>query len=189
MKKMADRYYYYCIKNSRVKQDSCPGVMIYEKKLFEVLLSIIRKTLESSLGESSVISGTRAEDQERQLAVIEQEIRRRTGQIAGLYENLTLGVIGRDEYDSLREQFEARLRELTAEADRLNEDMQNNEEKEAKLRMLREEDAALRKNPVLTKELIDRLIERIDVSPDKSLHIRWTFNSEYEEENAPCQPM
>ena len=55
--------------------------------------------------------------------------------------------------------------------------------------MLREEDAALRKNPVLTKELIDRLIERIDVSPDKSLRIRWTFRNEYGEEDTPCQPM
>ena len=53
----------------------------------------------------------------------------------------------------------------------------------------REEDAALRKNPVLTKKLIDRLIERIDVSPDKSLRIRWTFRNEYGEEDTPCQPM
>ena len=67
--------------------------------------------------------------------------------------------------------------------------MQKYEEKEAKLRMLLEEDAALRKNPVLTKELIDRLIERIDVSPDKSLRIRWTFRNEYGEEDTPCQPM
>ena len=39
------------------------------------------------------------------------------------------------------------------------------------------------------KELIDRLIERIDVSPDKSLRIRWTFRNEYGEEDTPCQPM
>ncbi|MBR5681448.1 MAG: recombinase family protein, partial [Clostridia bacterium] len=90
-KKTADQYFYYCTTNTQVKQDSCPGVIIYEKELFVVLLTVIRKTLESALGESSVISKTQAEDQERQLAVIEQEIRRRNGQITALYENLTIG--------------------------------------------------------------------------------------------------
>ena len=188
-KKTADQYYYYCITNTRVKKDSCPGVMIYEKELFDTLLTVIRKALESVLGESSIISKTAAEDQGRQLAVIEREIRRREGQIAGLYENLTLGVISRGEYDSLREQFEKRLIELTAEAAHLREELQTQEESSRKLRTLREEDAALRENPVLTKELIDRLIDRIDVSPDKSLHIRWTFKSEYGEEDPSCPPM
>ena len=76
-----------------------------------------------------------------------------------------------------------------ADEEALSKKEQKKAEKEAKLRMLREKDAALRKNPVLTKELIDRLIERIDVSPDKSLRIRWTFKNEYGEEDGPCQPM
>ena len=190
-RKTADRYLYHCITNSRTAHGTCPGILIYEDALFEALLPIVRNTLTSYLGKEtdSLSEDGSGKETEKGFAFLQQEIRRRSGQIAGLYENLTLGIIGRDEYDSLREQFEARLRELTAEADRLSDDMQKNEEKEAKLRMLREEDAALRKNPVLTKELIDRLIERINVSPDKSLHIRWTFNSEYGEEDMPCQPM
>ena len=190
-RKTADRYLYHCITNSRTAHGTCPGILIYEDALFEVLLPIVQNTLTSYLGKEtdSLSEDGSGKETEKRFAFLQQEIRRRNGQIAGLYENLTLGIIGRDEYDSLREQFEARLRELTAEADRLNEDMQKNEEKEAKLRMLREEDAALRKHPVLTKELIDRLIEHIDVSPDKGLHIRWTFKSEYGEEDTPCQPM
>ncbi len=190
-RKTADRYLYHCITNSRTAHGTCPGILIYEDALFEALLPIVRNTLTSYLGRETVSlhEGEPGKETEKRFAFLQQEIRRRNGQIAGLYENLTLGIIGRDEYDSLREQFEARLRELTAEADRLSEEMRKHTEKETKLRMLREEDAALRKNPVLTKELIDRLIERIDVSPDKSLHIRWTFKSEYGEEDTPCQPM
>ena len=190
-RKMPDRYLYHCITNTRTAHGTCPGILIFEEALFDALLPIIRNMLESFLGEETVDLSEHKSDKEteKRLAFLWQEIRQKDGQIAGLYENLTLGIIGRDEYDSLREQFEARLRELTAEADRLSDDMQKNEEKEAKLRMLREEDAALRKNPVLTKELIDRLIERIDVSPDKSLRIRWTFKNEYGEEDGPCQPM
>lgn len=190
-RKTADRYLYHCITNSRTAHGTCPGILIYEDALFEALLPIVRNTLTSYLGRETVPlhEGEPGKETEKRFAFLQQEIRRRSGQIAGLYENLTLGVIGRDEYDSLREQFEARLRELTAEADRLSEEIQKKTEKETKLRMLREEDAALRKNPVLTKELIDRLIERIDVSPDKSLRIRWTFRNEYGEEDTPCQPM
>ena len=190
-RKMPDRYLYHCITNTRTAHGACPGIMIFEETLFDALIPIIRNTLESYLGEETVVPPEQesGKETEKRLAALQQEIRRRDGQIAGLYENLTLGVISRDEYDSLREQFEARLRELTAEADRLSVEMRKHTEKETKLRMLREEDAALRDNPVLTKELIDRLIERIDVSPDKSLHIRWTFRSEYGEEDIPCQPM
>ena len=182
---------YHCITNSRTAHGTCPGILIYEDALFEALLPIVRNTLTSYLGRETVPlhEGEPGKETEKRFAFLQQEIRRRSGQIAGLYENLTLGVIGRDEYDSLREQFEARLRELTAEAEYLSEEIQKKAEKEAKLRMLREEDAALRKNPALTKELIDHLIERIDVSPDKGLHIRWTFKSEYGEEDTPCQPM
>ena len=182
---------YHCITNSRTAHGTCPGILIYEDALFEALLPIVRNTLTSYLGKEtdSLSEDGSGKETEKRFAFLQQEIRRRSGQIAGLYENLTLGVIGRDEYDSLREQFEARLRELTAETDRISEEMQKNAEKEAKLRMLREEDAALRKNPALTKELIDCLIERIDVSPDKSLRIRWTFNSEYGEEDVSCQLM
>ncbi|MBR5681260.1 MAG: hypothetical protein IKX19_11470, partial [Clostridia bacterium] len=89
----------------------------------------------------------------------------------------------------LRKHFETRLMELNTEAARLREDLQTREENSRKLRTLREEDAALRENPTLTQELIDRLIERIDVLPDKSLHIRWTFRSEYGEEDPSCPPM
>ena len=179
----ADRYLYRCITDYRIAKATRHGTRIYEDALFEVLLSIIRNTLTSYLGKETAFlpEGDPEKETEKRFAFLQQEIRRRSGQIAGLYENLTLGVIGRDEYDSLREQF--------AETDRISEEMQKNAEKEAKLRMLREEDAALRKNPVLTKELIDCLIERIDVSPDKSLRIRWTFNSEYGEEDVSCQLM
>ena len=190
-RKMPDRYLYHCITNSRTEHGSCPGILIYEEALFDALLPIIRNTLDSFLGRETIILPEQDSEKEteKRLAVLQQEIRRRDGQIAGLYENLTLGVISRGEYDSLRGQFETRLMELTAEATRLREEVQTQEENSRRLRMLREEDAALRENPVLTKELIDRLIERIDVSPDKSLRIRWTFKNEYGEEDGPCQPM
>ena len=190
-RKMPDRYLYHCITNSRTEHGSCPGILIFEEALFSALLPIIRNTLESFLGGETIILPEQDSEKEteKRLAVLQQEIRRRAGQIAGLYENLTLGVISRGEYDSLREQFETRLMELTAEATRLREEVQTQEENGRRLRMLREEDAALRENPVLTKEQIDRLIEHIDVSPDKSLRIRWTFKNEYGEEDTPCQPM
>ena len=190
-RKMPDRYLYHCITNSRTAHGTCPGILIYEEALFDALLPIIRNTLESFLGEETVTLSDPESDKEteKRLASLRQEIRRKDGQIAGLYEDLTLGVINREEYDSLREQFESRIRELTAEADRLGDECKRRAEDSGRLRMLREEEEALRKNPVLTKELIDRLIERIDVSPDKSLRIRWTFKNEYGEEDEPCQPM
>ena len=190
-RKMPDRYLYHCITNTRTAHGTCPGILIFEEALFDALLPIIRNTLESFLGGETVTLSDPESDKEteKRLASLWQEIRRKDGQIAGLYENLTLGVINREEYDSLREQFEARLRELTAEADRLGDECKRRAEDSGRLRMLREEEEALRKNPVLTKELIDRLIERIDVSPDKSLRIRWTFKNEYGEEDGPCQPM
>ena len=190
-RKMPDRYLYHCITNTRTAHGTCPGILIFEEALFDALLPIIRNTLESFLGEETVDLSEHKSDKEteKRLASLWQEIRQKDGQIAGLYENLTLGVINREEYDSLREQFESRIRELTAEADRLGDEYKRRAEDSGRLRMLREEEEALRKNPVLTKELIDRLIERIDVSPDKSLRIRWTFKNEYGGEDTPCQPL
>ena len=41
--------------------------------------------------------------------------------------------------------------------------------------------SAVRDNPMLTAELIDRLVERIEIDHDKHLNIRFRFQSEFPE--------
>ncbi len=190
-RKMPDRYCYHCITNTRTAHGSCPGILIWEDTLFDAMIPVMMKTLETVLGEFRLSVRTEEETArtDERLRALRQEAERRQGQIAGLYENLTLGVINREEYNSYRKQFEERLDEISAEAVRLSEERDRQAEREKQYRTICEGEAALRQNPALTQDLIDRLIERIDVSPDKSLHIRWTFKNEYGEEDPSCPPM
>lgn len=190
-RKMPDRYCYHCITNTRTAHGSCPGILIWEDTLFDAMIPVMTKTLETALSKFRLSVRTEEEKArtDERLRALRQETERRQSQIAGLYENLTLGVIDREEYNSYRKQFEERLDEISAEAVRLSEERDRQAEREKQYRTISEGESALRQNPALTQELIDRLIERIDVSPDKSLHIRWTFKSEYGEEDPSCPPM
>ena len=185
-KKTADRYIFHCLTNTRTAHGACPGVFIYEEELMEALTGTILDNLDVVLGKYA-LSMEIPEQQRRDREELEQKIvckkqeRTRLSDLSrGLYENLTLGIIGRDEYFSLRERYDAQLAQLSEDLEQLEKGLAALEAQIKKIQAVRRDAQSIRKDRVLTAELIDRLIERIDITTEKHIAVTFKFQSEYD---------
>ena len=185
-KKTADRYIFHCLTNSRTAHGACPGVFIYEEELMEALTGTILDNLDAVLGKYA-LSMEVPEQQRRDREELEQKIVRKKQErtrlsdlSCGLYESLTLGIIGRDEYFSLRERYDAQLAQLSEDLEQLEKGLAALEAQIKKIQAVRRDAQSIRKDRALTAELIDRLIERIDVTTEKHIAVTFKFQSEYD---------
>ncbi|MDD4509443.1 MAG: recombinase family protein [Oscillospiraceae bacterium] len=195
-KKSDDVYIYHCLTNSRVAKDSCLGVTIREDKLLPVLLDIMQTQMETTLGQYALLL---ADDEQREkkrqavstkLGVCRQDIAQYRSRIRGLYENLVQGVISSEEYFSFKKQYEAKISDAENELNLLERNSKTIELQQKRQKGLSNNLCDIRKKPELTAALIDRLIERIEVSHDKQISVRFRFQSEFEEygeRNRPCR--
>ena len=172
-KKGPDRYEFHCLTRSRVNHSACPGVMIYEDKLLSAITDILLENLDVVLGRYALCIEASPEreaccaEMKEKIAVKQRERTRLFELNRSLYENLTLGAIDKDDYFLLRERYTAQISQADDEIQRFNEGLARLDEQLKRYRSLKKEAWSVRKDRVLTAELIDRLIERIEVASDK----------------------
>ena len=186
-KKSDDVYFYHCLTNSRVVRGACPGVTMREDRLMHALTIILEKEMEVTLGQYSVLLSDEAEHRRKrdelsaQVAEYQQAATQYRSRIRGLYENLVSGVITNDEYFEFKAQYENKIAGLEQDMERTECEVSDMERQLLKLDGLSRDFSAVRDNPMLTAELIDRLVERIEIDHDKHLNIRFRFQSEFPE--------
>lgn len=76
--------------------------------------------------------------------------------------------------------YEAKIEQLAAEIGQLESGVAAIDRQIEEYRTLEKDAEDIRENRELTAELIDRLINRIEVSKDKKLTVRFKFRSEFE---------
>lgn len=185
-KKSADVYNYYCLTNSRVGKKRCPGVLIREEILLDSLADMLQNALETALGSYSLslveLPQQTAErtDLKEKIASRKQEIQRLNGLIRSLYENLIQGILSKEEYITYKGKYESRIQQLTEEVAHLEKGLKALDKQIAQYRALKRDSDDLRENRELTAALIDRLIDRVEVSKDKQITVRYRFESEFD---------
>ena len=185
-KKTADRYVFHCLTNSRIEHGACPGVFIYEEALMETLTGIILDNLDAVLGKYALCLEAPATQREvreelgQKIVCKKQEQARLRDRARSLYESLTLGEIDKDDYFSLRERYDSRLAQMTEDLQQLEKGLAAIDAQIKEAQKLRRDAESIRKDRALTAELIDRLIERITVTPEKQITVQMKFRSEYD---------
>ena len=185
-KKSADVYNYYCLTNSRVGKKRCPGVLIREEILLDSLADMLQNALETALGSYALslveLPQQTAErtDLKAKIASRKQEIQRVNGLIRSLYENLIQGILLKEEYITYKGKYESRIQQLTEEVEYLEKGLETLDKQIAQYRALKRDSDDLRENRELTAALIDRLIDRIEITKDKQITVRYRFESEFD---------
>ena len=197
-KKSADVYNYYCLTNSRIGKERCPGVFIRENDLLDSVADMLQNALETALGSYSLSlmelpqqAAERTELKEK-ISSRKQEIQRLNGLIRSLYENLIQGILSKEEYITYKGKYESRIQQLTEEFAHLEKGLKALDKQIAQYRSLQRDSDDLRENRELTAALIDRLIDRIEITKDKQITVRYRFESEfdsYEEVLNRCKNM
>lgn len=185
-KKSADVYNYYCLTNSRVGKERCPGAFIRENELLDSLADMLQNALETALGSYALSlvelpqqTAERTELKEK-IATRKQEIQRLNGLIRSLYENLIQGILSKEEYITYKGKYESRIQQLTEEVAHLEKGLKALDKQIAQYRALKRDSDDLRENRELTAALIDRLIDRIEITKDKQITVRYRFESEFD---------
>ena len=109
-----------------------------------------------------------------------QEIQRLRGIVRSLYENLVQGVLTKDEYFDYKEKYESRIADLSVEMEQLEDGLRTMDTQLEQHRALEQDAAQIKTDRALTGALIERLIDRIEVSHDKQITVRYRFQSEFE---------
>lgn len=185
-KKSADVYNYYCLTNSRVGKKRCPGVLIREEILLDSLADMLQNALETALGSYALSlvelpqQAAERTDLKEKIASRKQEIQRLNGLIRSLYENLIQGILSKEEYITYKGKYESRIQQLSEEVAHLEKGLKALDKQIAQYRALKRDSEDLRENRELTAALIDRLIDRIEITKDKQITVRYRFESEFD---------
>ena len=177
---------YYCLSRSRISKDACPGVTIREDALLDMLADMLQDALDTALGQYTLSlaelprqAADRAELREK-ITSRKQEIQRLRGIVRSLYENLVQGVLTKDEYFDYKEKYESRIADLAVEMEQLEDGLRTMDAQAEQHRALEQDAAQIKTDRALTGALIERLIDRIEVSHDKQIAVRYRFQSEFE---------
>ena len=185
-KKSADVYLFYCLTNSRIAKERCPGVLIREDVLLNSLADMLQNALDAALGSYSLSllelpqqAAERTELNEK-ITSRKQEIQRLRGLLRSLYENLIQDILTKDEYITYKGKYEAKIEQLSEEVSHLEKGLKALDKQAEQHRALKRDSDSLRENRELTAALIDRLIDRVEVSKDKQITVRYRFESKFD---------
>lgn len=193
-RKTPEVYVYHCISNNRIKKGVCSGAFIFEKELLDTLADMIQEQLDTTLGQYSLGLENltkEAEEQKNIQAKItsrKQEIQQLRTYQRGLYEGLIQNHLSKDEYFTFKEKYEAKIEAISEEIEQLKAGLAIIAKQLEQYKMLSQDAQHIKEDRQLTAALIDRLIDRVEVSREKRITVRFRFQSEFEHcEEVLCQ--
>ena len=185
--KGSDVYLFHCLTKSRVDKNGCLGVSVTEKDLLDAVVAILQQELTVALGnysfvlEAEVKRKKERDDLKAGISAKKQEIDRNRRFVRGLYENFVQKVLTSEEYFTMKKDYEAAIAKLSDEISTLENGLAVMDAQLAKYKELEQDAKVLEKDHTLTAALIDRLIERIEITHDKEIRVSFRFKSEFEE--------
>ena len=185
-KKGPDVYHFHCLTNSRVQQKGCKGVRMPETELIATVTSILEKELAVALGMSLPLFQLEARQKQEkdklkaQMSTQRQEIEKKRLLIQGLYENFVQGILTGEEYFELKTGYEQSIHELPGGIEALEKSMDVLDSQLIRYREMEKDAKSLAQDHVLTAELIERLIERIEIDHERNIHVMFRFKNEFQ---------
>lgn len=186
-KKGPDVYLFHCLTKSRIDRNGCLGVSVTEKDLLAAVVATLQQELTVALGnysfvlEAEVKRKKERDDLKAGISAKKQEIDRNRRFVRGLYENFVQKVLTSEEYFTMKKDYEAAIATLSDEISTLENGLAVMDAQLAKYKELEQDAKVLEKDHTLTAALIDRLIERIEITHDKEIRVSFRFKSEFEE--------
>ena len=187
-KKGPDIYWFHCLTNSRVAKDTCKGVMMQETELIATVTTILEKELSVALGMSLPLFQLEARQKQKkdglksQMSAKRQDIEKQRRLIRGLYENFVQGILTSEEYFELKAGYEESITVLSGDIETLEKGMDALDDQLVRYRAMEKDAKSLAQDHVLTAELIERLIDRIEIDHERNIRVSFRFKSEFQRE-------
>lgn len=189
-KVMPDRYTYYCLTNSRYERGVCPGVCIEEQELRAIVTELLIRAINLELGKS-VSELKKAASQDigevirKEISSKHQELERNRKFLRGLFEHLVQHLITQEEYQSMKDDYDAKVSSLVGEIETLTKQQAQLQEKSEKSAGLKSDAEYLSTQRELTADLIGRLIEQIEIDHEHHVTVSYSFTDTFVEVRKP----
>ncbi len=182
IKSCKDKYRYVCDMHEKTGQ--CSRKFLPEQELFEMLGCLIRRQIEAACQVKEWLQ-SRKQEETRELFRFEQTLRetedkrnRLVQKMAALYQDWKEGVLDQDEYLYMKKQYEEELTGCEGEREELMG------RKQEYILAYTSENPALKAvseipdDFLLSRELVDRLIERIEIYEGNRVRVSFKFQDE-----------
>ena len=184
--KNSTEYRYHCITRTRAGVEFCPdSKSIREDKLLAIVADMLEQELDTVFGtySFSLIEDSRqlAEHTKirNKITNRKQEIERLRGLMKDLYETFIQDILTVNEYFDYKQKYEVKITQLSEEVIQLEDGLKTIEKQVLQYNDLKQDAKSIREDHELTAALIDRLIERIELSPDNQITVKYKFRSEF----------
>ena len=150
------------------------------------MADMIQEQLDTTLGQYSLGLENLSKEAEEQkniqakIASRKQEIQQLRTYQRGLYEGLIQNHLSKDEYFTFKEKYEAKIEAISEEIEQLKAGLAIIAKQLEQYKMLSQDAQHIKEDRQLTAALIDRLIDRVEVSREKRITVRFRFQSEFE---------
>lgn len=171
-KKSQQKYLYRCTAN-RVSPGSCDGNSIYEDRIIETMEDLLiqySELLSNSLPDLPV-----SKVDESELNWLAMEMSHTKDLIRSLYENLVSGLITSKEYQELRSEYQEKIDHQRKRYSELMRALAEQEVEKANMQELIQILEAFKNLKKLTKVLVDKLVDRIEVYKDGRIHVEFCY--------------
>ncbi|MDL2287411.1 recombinase family protein [Eubacteriales bacterium OttesenSCG-928-G02] len=175
-------YWFNCQTQTKISKQACVQVSVKEEELKSTILNYLQKKAKVFIGRYINIQNKILPAQtvkiDTELRAIRQEQDKNKSYLKSLYESLVSDLITADEYREMKTDYESKIEEQYARADELRNRKRHLESQVTVYRNLAEAVRGICCNDDLTSELIGKTVERIEISRDKSIMIRWKFDDD-----------
>lgn len=180
-----DYYWYRCESQWKYGKNTCVQVSVKESDLITEILTLLHKHAEAVLGRfitfEKRIAGSNEKALESELREINAKLDKSGRMRQSLYENMVSGLITQDDFVQMKADYEAKITALSRCADEIRDHMRDIREQVSEYRDLADAVSAAISDDTLTAEIIDRLVEKVLVHPDKSFEVIFRFKDEFGE--------
>ena len=176
-------YWFRCESQWKYGKDACTVVAAREADLKTDILTILHKQAEAILGRYVTIEKAAAapDNSAAELREVNQRMDKDGRMLRSLYENMVGGLITQDEFIQMKADYEGKIAALSKQADEIRERKYTTKAAATEYRDIAEAVAAAISDDTLTTEIIDRLVDKIKVHPDKSFEVLYKFRDEFRE--------
>jgi len=173
-------YWYRCESQVKYGKDSCTLVSVKLHDLKTKILEVLNKQSEVILGKdlNCNFDTTSKENDEAELNIINKGLDKDGRILKSLYENMVAGLITQLEFTQMKKDYEAKIKALSLQADNIRNRQYKKKARALELSEVSNAVTAIISNDNWTQEIIDKLISKVNVYPDKSFDLHFRFNNE-----------
>jgi len=171
-------YWFRCESKWTLSKDTCTVVSVKEADLKTEIIAIIQKHAEIIIGKYiNIENETNCGDiyNDIELREINAKLDKDGRMLKSLYESMVGGVITRNEFIQMKTDYEAKIADLSNRADEIRNARRETENRKKEYGDFAEAVSAVLANEKMTEEIIDKLVEKIFVNPDKSVELYFKF--------------